>query len=76
VIEPGWIVTGTHVSSVGYRPPGGELPPALLRNASLFVETSDAFLAPPVGCAELQGLKRGTGLGAGARRSHPLEITI
>ena len=26
VIEPGWIAPGTHVSSVGYRPPDGELP--------------------------------------------------
>ena len=30
VIEPAWIAPGTHVSSVGYRPPDGELPRALL----------------------------------------------
>ena len=30
VIEPGWIAPGTHVSSVGYRPPDGELPRELL----------------------------------------------
>ena len=41
VIEPGWIAPGTHVSSVGYRPPDGELPRALLDN--LFVETREAF---------------------------------
>ena len=53
VIEPGWIAPGTHVSSVGYRPPDGELPRALLDN--LFVETREAFLPTPVGCAELAG---------------------
>ena len=44
---------GTHVSSVGYHPPLGELPVALARESRLFVETMDAFAAPPVGCAEL-----------------------
>ena len=53
VIEPGWIAPGTHVSSVGYRPPDGELPRALLDN--LFVETREAFEPTPVGCAELAG---------------------
>jgi alanine dehydrogenase len=55
VIEPGWIAPGTHVSSVGYRPPDGELPRALLEHR-LFVETREAFEPTPVGCAELQGL--------------------
>jgi alanine dehydrogenase len=55
VIRPEWIAPGTHVSSVGYRPPDGELPRALLRH-SLFVETREAFEPTPVGCAELQGL--------------------
>jgi ornithine cyclodeaminase/thiomorpholine-carboxylate dehydrogenase len=54
VIEPGWIAPGTHVSSVGYRPPDGELPRALLEHR-LFVETRKAFEPTPVGCAELQG---------------------
>jgi ornithine cyclodeaminase/alanine dehydrogenase-like protein (mu-crystallin family) len=54
VIEPGWIAPGTHVSSVGYRPPDGELPRALLRHR-LFVETREAFEPTPVGCAELTG---------------------
>jgi alanine dehydrogenase len=54
VIEPGWIAPGTHVSSVGYRPPDGELPRALLEHR-LFVETRAAFEPTPVGCAELQG---------------------
>ena len=53
VIEAGWIAPGTHVSSVGYRPPDGELPRTLLDN--LFVETREAFEPTPVGCAELAG---------------------
>ncbi len=55
VIEPEWIAPGTHVSSVGYRPPDGELPRALT-HGRLFVETREAFEPTPVGCAELQGL--------------------
>jgi alanine dehydrogenase len=56
VIEPGWIAPGTHVSSVGYRPPAGELPLGLLHAGGLFVETREAFAPTPVGCAELAGL--------------------
>ena len=56
VIAPEWVSAGTHVTSVGYRPPGGELPPALAAGASLFVETRQAFEPPPVGCAELRDL--------------------
>ena len=56
VIEPSWIAPGMHVSSVGYRPPDGELPRALLDSARLFVETREAFEPTPVGCAELAGV--------------------
>src|SRR5262249_26172202 len=56
VIEAAWVKPGTHVSSVGYPPPLGELPIALAREGRLFVETMDAFAAPPVGCAELAGV--------------------
>jgi alanine dehydrogenase len=56
VIDPGWLAPGAHVSSVGYRPPAGELPRELLRVARLFVETREAFEPTPVGCAELAGL--------------------
>lgn len=56
VIRPEWIVPGTHVSSIGYRPPDGELPRALAAGGRLFVETREAFAPTPVGCAELQGL--------------------
>jgi len=58
VIEPGWIRAGTHVSSVGYHPPAGELPPSVAREHRLFVETLDALQATPVGCAELAAIDR------------------
>jgi ornithine cyclodeaminase/alanine dehydrogenase-like protein (mu-crystallin family) len=55
VIDARWVRAGAHVSSVGYHPPVGELPAALLRTGRLFVETLDAFTPVPVGCAELGG---------------------
>ena len=61
VIDAGWVRPGTHVSSVGVAPPGGELPVALLRRASLFVETRDAFAPTPVGSCELAGLDPDSG---------------
>ena len=70
VIDPAWIKPGTHVSSVGYHPPVGELPAALSRDQRLFVESPDAFKPIPVGCSELAGLDpvHGTTLGAVALR--------
>ncbi len=56
VINAEWLKEGTHISSIGYRPPGGELPRDLIENSHLFVESKRAFEAPPVGSAELQGL--------------------
>jgi alanine dehydrogenase len=56
VIEPGWVRRGAHVSSVGYKPPDGELPRALARSGHLFVETRKALAPPPVGCSELDGI--------------------
>jgi ornithine cyclodeaminase/thiomorpholine-carboxylate dehydrogenase len=56
IVHSEWIPPGTHVSSVGYKPPSGELPPDLLGRGSLFVETRLAFEPTPVGCAELQGM--------------------
>jgi alanine dehydrogenase len=56
VIDEAWVRPGTHVSSVGYFPPDGELPRELARNHRLFVEAPDAFEVPPIGCAELQGM--------------------
>ena len=56
VLDPAWLAPGAHVSSVGFAPPGGELPPALARAGRLLVETRDAFAPPPAGCAELAGI--------------------
>ena len=83
VIRADWIMTGTHVTSVGYFPPRGELPTDLLQRCRLFVESSESFAPPPIGCAELQGLEscRGTSLGdvlLGRRpgRQSPEQITV
>ena len=56
VIDADWIRSGTHVTSVGYAPPAGELPIPLLGRGALFVETLDALQPTPVGCAELLGV--------------------
>ncbi|WP_280151695.1 ornithine cyclodeaminase family protein [Piscinibacter sp. XHJ-5] len=73
VIDPDWLRPGTHVSSVGYHPPAGELPVRLPREHRLFVETLDALLPPPVGCAELSTIDRAraTTLGAVALGKAP-----
>jgi alanine dehydrogenase len=65
VVDHAWLAPGTHLSSVGYMPPAGELAREILQHGRLFVETRQAFLPPPVGCAELAGLApaRGTELG-------------
>ena len=77
------VAPGTHVTSVGYAPPGGELDPALARAGHLFVESRVAFEPAPAGCPELAGLDpaAGTELGdvlagrAPGRRSAS-EITV
>jgi ornithine cyclodeaminase/alanine dehydrogenase-like protein (mu-crystallin family) len=56
VLRADEVAPGTHVTSVGFAPPGGELDPALAASARLFVETRQAFAPPPAGCAELAGL--------------------
>jgi len=83
VIRSEWIKPGTHVTSVGYHPPGGELPRELASGRRVFVETLDAFQPPPVGCGELAGLDatRGTTLGSLALGRKPgrlsdKEITV
>ena len=65
VIKSEWLKEGVHITSVGYRPPGGELPRDLVENSHVFVESKVAFSPPPVGSAELQGLdvEFGTELG-------------
>ena len=84
VLDASWVSPGTHVSSVGYTPPGGELPALLLRPpARLFVEDACAFEPPPVGCGELTGLDPTVAaslgdviIGRGAGRCSSDEITV
>jgi ornithine cyclodeaminase/thiomorpholine-carboxylate dehydrogenase len=83
VVDPAWIARGAHVSSVGYRPPEGELPRELIAAGGLFVETREAFEPTPVGCAELAGLDPGSAtelgevlLGRAAGRRDADEITV
>lgn len=59
IIQADWVQPGTHVSSVGYAPPTGELPVQLARDNSLYVQTLDAFESPPVGCGELSDIDPG-----------------
>lgn len=56
VMSAGWLSSGTHITSVGYAPPGGELDPTMIARGRLFVETRLAFEPPPAGCAELAGV--------------------
>lgn len=56
VIKKEWLKDGVHITSVGYRPPGGELPRDVIEASHLFVESKRAFETPPSGSAELQGL--------------------
>ena len=71
------------MTSIGYRPPEGELPRELARTGRLFVETREAFEPAPVGCSELQGLDPASGtelgevlLGRAAGRGGDDEITV
>src|SRR5262249_20245343 len=56
VLRAADVAPGTHVSSVGFAPPRGELDPELARTGRLFVETRGAFAPPPAGAGELAGL--------------------
>ena len=57
VVKREWVGPGTHVTSVGYSAPQGELDRELAAAANLFVESrAAAFSAPPAGCMELAGM--------------------
>jgi ornithine cyclodeaminase/thiomorpholine-carboxylate dehydrogenase len=56
VISLDWLSSGSHITSVGYRPPGGELPRQVAEYGKLFVETRLAFKPQPAGCGDLAGL--------------------
>jgi len=84
VVRAEWVKPGAHVSSVGYNAPGSELDPALVRAATIVVESRDsAFAPPPGGAPELAGVDRastaelGELLSGGRRgRTTPVEITL
>ena len=83
VIDARWVQPGTHVSSVGYAPPAGELPIALASDHTLFVEDAAAFEPPPTGCGELQEINPRGAITLGEallnispRRSSDEEITV
>jgi ornithine cyclodeaminase/alanine dehydrogenase-like protein (mu-crystallin family) len=83
VLAESQVAPGTHVTSVGFAPPGGELDPSLAASARLFVETRQAFADPPAGCAELAGLDPTVGtelgdvlLGRAVGRVSDGEITV
>jgi ornithine cyclodeaminase len=84
VVRAEWVKPGAHVSSVGYNAPGSELDPALVRAATIVVESRDsAFSPPPGGAPELAGIDPAsvTELGelvSGAKtgRRTPVEITL
>jgi ornithine cyclodeaminase/thiomorpholine-carboxylate dehydrogenase len=83
VIESAWISPGAHITSVGYTPPGSELPRDIIARARLFVETRHSFEPPPTGCCELAGLDPATGtelgeilLGKQPGRQSEDEITL
>ncbi len=60
VIRREWVSPGTHVTSVGFAPPSGELDRELAETADLYVESrAAAFLPPPAGCMELAGMDPG-----------------
>jgi len=84
VVRAEWVAPGTHVSSVGYNSPGSELDPALVREATIVVESRDSSFAPPPGGApELADVDRASvaelgELVSGKRRGRatPVEITL
>jgi alanine dehydrogenase len=84
VVRREWLAPGAHVSSVGFPGEGSELDPAIVRDATLVVETRAALAPPPAGAPELQGLDESDvhaelgELVAGSRsgRATPDEITL
>jgi|SRR5579884_548894 len=84
VIRAAWVTPGTHVSSVGYNAPGSELDPALVRAATIVVESREsAFSPPPGGAPELTGIDPDSAVELGEvlrgdrrGRTTPVETTL
>jgi ornithine cyclodeaminase len=57
VVRRDWLDHGAHVTSVGVNPAGAELDEALVADATVFVESREAVLAPfPTGSNDLRGI--------------------
>ena len=82
VIRREWLAPGAHVNSVGFTTQGGELDPALVRDALVAVESRQSALAPPpAGSTDLEGVHDAVELGelvAGTRpgRAGPEQLTL
>jgi alanine dehydrogenase len=84
VVRREWLSPGTHVTSVGFAAPHGELDRAIAEEGKLFVESrAAAFRPPPAGCLELAGMTPETAtemgellLGRASGREDPEELTV
>ncbi len=85
VVRAEWLSPGTHVTSVGYHPPGSELDRTIVERADIVcVELRESsFAAPPAGAVELAGVDPAAAvelgeLVAGSRpgRGSDAEITL
>lgn len=84
VVRREWLSPGTHVTSVGFAPPRGELDRAIAEQGKLYVESrAAAFQPPPVGCMELVGMAPDAAiemgellLGRARGREDPDQLTV
>ena len=65
VIDRRWLDPGTHVTSVGASPRGGELDHGTVTAGLLVVESRVAFQPPPAGAFELKDVDPSTGVELG-----------
>jgi alanine dehydrogenase len=84
VVRLDWLQPGAHVGSVGFNSDGPEVDPAIVRVATLVVESREsAFAPPPSGARDLDGVDPSSALelgelvsGARPGRTAPEEITL
>jgi alanine dehydrogenase len=84
VVRRAWLSPGTHLTSVGFAAPHGELDRAIAEEGKLFVESRGAaFQPPPAGCLELAGMAPEAAtemgevlLGRAPGREAPDELTV
>jgi len=84
VVRREWLSPGTHLTSVGFAAPHGELDRAIAEEGKLYVESrAAAFKPPPAGCLELAGMAPESAtemgellLGRAAGREGTEELTV